>query len=184
MSKKKDINLLGGIGEKNANGGTQYHEKDRVYDSDGVAITIHTNPSFAPNYIENGDGLTLFMSKEFGGDKVLKQQSSTIKAQKVDCGVAICDKGETDMSKLRIRKLTPEECMTLMGFTLDDVRQMRKAGMKDMQIYHCAGDSIVSNCIIALVGTMLGLTDQQLTEKLENYVEQILERNDTNRTNQ
>ena len=30
--------LVGGIGEKKSNGGTQYYQQDRVYDSDGIAM--------------------------------------------------------------------------------------------------------------------------------------------------
>ena len=33
-----DPKLLGGLGEKASNGGTQYYQHDRVYDSDGIAM--------------------------------------------------------------------------------------------------------------------------------------------------
>lgn len=39
--------LVGGLGEKVSNGGTQYYNQDRVYDSDGVAVAT----SFQPNYL-------------------------------------------------------------------------------------------------------------------------------------
>lgn len=41
--------LVGGLGEKVSNGGTQYYNQDRVYDSDGVAIAVAT--SFQPNHL-------------------------------------------------------------------------------------------------------------------------------------
>lgn len=39
--------LVGGLGEKVSNGGTQYYNQERVYDSDGVAVAT----SFQPNYL-------------------------------------------------------------------------------------------------------------------------------------
>lgn len=40
--------LAGGIGEKKSNGGTQYYQQDRVYDSNNVAISVTTG--FNPYY--------------------------------------------------------------------------------------------------------------------------------------
>ena len=34
--------MLGGLGEKVSNGGTQYYNQDRVYSSDSVSVTIST----------------------------------------------------------------------------------------------------------------------------------------------
>lgn len=34
--------MLGGLGEKVSNGGTQYYNQDRVYDSRSVSVTIST----------------------------------------------------------------------------------------------------------------------------------------------
>lgn len=46
-----------------------------------------------------------------------------------------------------IRKLTPDECWRLMGFTDEDVAKCRAVGMSDTQLYRQAGNSIVTNCI-------------------------------------
>ena len=48
---------------------------------------------------------------------------------------------------MTIRKLTPKECMKLMGFEEKDYQAMRDIGMSDSQIYHCAGDSIITTCL-------------------------------------
>ena len=37
--------LLGGLGEKKSNGGTQYYQQDRVYDGRGIAMC---HPSSIP----------------------------------------------------------------------------------------------------------------------------------------
>lgn len=46
-----------------------------------------------------------------------------------------------------IRKLTPDECWRLMGFTDEDIAKCRAVGMSDTQLYKQAGNSIVTNCI-------------------------------------
>ncbi len=55
----------------------------------------------------------------------------------------------------RLRRLTPLECMRLMGFSDGDVDAMRTVGMSDSAIYHCAGDSIVVNVLMDLFGEMM-----------------------------
>jgi DNA (cytosine-5)-methyltransferase 1 len=49
----------------------------------------------------------------------------------------------------RIRKLTPKECLRLMGFT-DDFKQV----VSDTQLYRQAGNSIVVDVLIALLKQM------------------------------
>ena len=48
--------LLGGLGEKVSNGGTQYYNQDRVYYSLSVAVAISTILSFQPWYLVREDG--------------------------------------------------------------------------------------------------------------------------------
>ena len=102
--KDDEVKLLGGIGEKKSNSGTQYYEQNRIYDSETVATSIPASPSFHPNYYTN----------------------------------------------LRIRKLTPRECMRLMGFQDRDTEAMYNAGLSNSAIYHCAGDSICVNVLMAI----------------------------------
>ena len=75
------------------------------------------------------------------------------------------------VTHLRIRKLTPKECMRLMGFDDVDTDAMKDAGMTDSQIYHCAGDSIVVSVLMGIFGTLLGVEDyeqriNELTDRL------------------
>ena len=49
MNKNKIPILLGGLGEKVSNGGTQYYFQDRVYSSESVAVSITT--AFNPYYL-------------------------------------------------------------------------------------------------------------------------------------
>lgn len=75
-------------------------------------------------------------------------------------------------SNLRIRKLSPTECMRLMGFTDEDTKAMYAAGMSDTQIYHCAGDSLITTLFGMLVGVMC-IDEKELKERVENYIERI-----------
>ena len=43
----------------------------------------------------------------------------------------------------RVRKLTPRDCMRLMGVSDADFDKMREAGISDTQLYRMAGNSIV-----------------------------------------
>ena len=51
------------------------------------------------------------------------------------------------MKKYRIRKLTPKECMRLMGVKDEDTDKMKGAGISDSQMYKLAGNSIVVNVL-------------------------------------
>ena len=76
---------------------------------------------------------------------------------------------------LRIRKLVPLETMKLMGFERKDEQAMREIEMSDSAIYHCAGDSIITTCLMALFGQMLPISEKELKEKIEDYVQTLKE---------
>lgn len=73
-------------------------------------------------------------------------------------------------SKLRIRKLTPKECIRLMGFTDDDYEAMRSIGMSDSAIYHMAGDSIVVTVLIAIFSKLM-FEDESHKTIIKEYIE-------------
>ena len=87
--------------------------------------------------------------------------------------VALARERESSMQNLRIRKLTPLECLRLMGFTDTDYENLVKAGLTDSQIWHCAGDSIVSTCLVNIIGQMLPISENTLKEITENYVKTL-----------
>ena len=72
---------------------------------------------------------------------------------------------------LHIRKLTPLECMRLMGFGKQDYKSMREINMSDMAIYHMAGDSIVVCVLIAIFYPLL-FNDNNYKEIIKNYIEE------------
>lgn len=133
---KDKVKLVGGFGNK-CNKDTQYHEQNRVYDSECLATSIPANAAFHPNYT--------------------------------------CVRERESKMSLRIRKLVPCETMKLMGFERKDYQAMRDIGMSDSAIYHCSGDSIIVTCLMALFGQMLPISENELQQKIENYVETLKE---------
>ena len=77
---------------------------------------------------------------------------------------------ESDRMNLRIRKLVPLETLKLMGFERKDEQAMREQGMSDMAIYHCAGDSIVTTCLVSLLSPFVNEEHKHI-EIVNNYVE-------------
>lgn len=55
---------------------------------------------------------------------------------------------------LRIRRLTPKECFSLMGVKPKDFEKVAK-NQSDSSLYHLAGDSIVVNVLMAIFKELL-----------------------------
>ncbi len=58
------------------------------------------------------------------------------------------------VNNLRIRKLTPKECWRLMGFDDVDFDKASKVN-SNTQLYKQAGNSIVVNVLVAILGNLL-----------------------------
>ena len=66
----------------------------------------------------------------------------------------------------RIRKLTPRECLRLMGVEDADIDKLLSAGISNTQLYKCAGNSIVVDNLYHIMRKMFidtGCESQQLT---------------------
>ena len=125
----------------------------------GIACTIKAKSSYDSSwtilvrnatkkgYLEAGeaDGLDCDARMRTHRGTVQKGMAQTIKTS---ADVATAFGG-------RLRRLTPLECMRLMGFSDGDVDAMRAVGMSDSAIYHCAGDSIVVDVLMDLFGEMM-----------------------------
>ena len=57
---------------------------------------------------------------------------------------------------LRIRKLTPKECFRLMGLKDEDI-ELISIGQTNSALYHLAGDSIVTTCLMAIYSELFGI---------------------------
>ena len=51
---------------------------------------------------------------------------------------------------MKVRKLTPLECIKLMGFDAQDYKKLKDAGISDTQIYKQAGNNIAVNVAEAI----------------------------------
>lgn len=80
-------------------------------------------------------------------------------------------------SRLRIRKLTPRECFRLMGFDDSAVDVLIENNFSDTQLFHLAGDSIVSVVISYLA---LGfMEDEEDAEKrILKFIDTLKEEKD------
>lgn len=75
---------------------------------------------------------------------------------------------ENDM--LRIRKLTEGECYRFMGFEEEDEAACKAVGQSKANIYHQAGDSIVTTVLMGIFGELLGL---DYKAKIEAYADKL-----------
>lgn len=57
-------------------------------------------------------------------------------------------------TQYRIRKLTPRECWRLMNFTDEDFEKAAEVN-SNTQLYKQAGNSIVKNVLVAIIGQMI-----------------------------
>lgn len=58
------------------------------------------------------------------------------------------------INNYRIRKLTPKECFRLMGVKEEDFERVAQ-NQSNSSLYHLAGDSIITNCLMAIFKEML-----------------------------
>lgn len=77
---------------------------------------------------------------------------------------------ENKKPRLRIRKLTEGECYRLMGFQKKDHDACKEVGQSAANIYHQAGDSIVTTVLAALFGELLGI---DYKTKIEEYCDSL-----------
>lgn len=70
---------------------------------------------------------------------------------------------------LRIRKLTPKECWRLMGIKDEDFEKVAE-NQSNASLYHLAGDSIVTTCLMAIFGKLFNV---DYREKIRNLLKDL-----------
>ena len=154
--------LIGGIGDKKSNGGAQYYQQDRIYDSESIAMAHLANlPGGSYKYlVKDKLGNEIFLHK------ATKQLRETIQNCELEQGKALnldlYNRASYEESQtitephhnsqrvfdgLRIRKLTPKECFRLMGFYDEDFSKAEQVPTSNAQLYKQAGNSIVVNVL-------------------------------------
>lgn len=137
---KESPSLVGGVGNMISNNNTQYHQQNRIYDSEGVALCESSSKSFNPWYAvaqrKREDGQMIEQSNREIANAITSIQTDSM------------------VGNIRIRKLTPRECWRLMGFTDEDFDKASKV-CSDSRLYSQAGNSIVVDVLCAIFGQML-----------------------------
>ena len=137
--------VIGGLGEKKSNGGTQWYQQDRVYD-DGCAISVTS--SFHPYYAVS-EPLVYD-----GFNQRIRADQSCVGTITQNVGADLKRNGQGIIEGKRIRKLTPKECFRLMGFDDEDFAKA-EAVNSNTQLYKQAGNSIVVPVLEHIIDTLL-----------------------------
>lgn len=105
-------------------------------------------PTFIERAIRESGGETMSFdpsqSKKFGYRKPL----SVARALRAENNSASCV-----IENYQIRKLTEQECFRLMGVKKEDFERVAK-NQSTSSLYHLAGDSIVTTCLMAIFGEL------------------------------
>jgi site-specific DNA-cytosine methylase len=165
MNKEKP-KVLGGLGEKKSNSGTQWYQQDRIYDN---KIAISITATFLPWYITKEKYMndvnlkskckrleSLVDKTEFEEGKVLNMDlyNQTTNENISQCLTEPHHNSQRLFDGLRIRKLTPKECWRLMGFDDKDYEKASKVN-SNAQCYKQAGNSICVPVLEAILKNLL-----------------------------
>lgn len=118
-----------------------YESANRIYDKKGLAPTINTC---------SGGGLQ---------PKVIVQKARGFNSGNIyDVCTSITSHAWQENNFLynqyKVRKLTPKECWRLMDFSDEDFEKAEKVN-SNTQLYKQAGNSIVVNVLVAILGQIL-----------------------------
>lgn len=131
----------------------------RVYNADGISPTILSNSAggnIPPKVSVPCIGAIRGRNPENPSDRTAGIPTQ----QRLEVG-GDCSNTLTTVQKdnvviepsIRVRKLTPRECFRLMDFTDDDFDKASDVN-SNSQLYKQAGNSIVVNCLTAILGQM------------------------------
>ena len=79
------------------------------------------------------------------------------------------------LSNFRFRKLIPKELFRLMGVKDEDFDKI-KVNQTESSLYHLAGDSFVTTCLMGLFGQLLGINWQDKF-KIEEWFDHLSKKN-------
>ena len=108
-----------------------------------------------------------FLPEEFDGEGRLYKLTVIVSDKPFD----LKEGEKTKALRYRIRKLTEGECYRLMGFEEKDAKACKAVGQSKANIYHQAGDSIVTTVLMGIFGELLEVPDYQA--KIEAYADKL-----------
>lgn len=102
-----------------------------------------------------------------------KNKQNNKLANTITTGIANMGSCVSENDVLRIRKFTPRECFRLMGVSNQDYDNVSKR-QPNGKLYHLVGDSIVTVCLMAIFGAMLGVDyNKKISELMRGIVNGI-----------
>lgn len=176
-----EVEVLGGIGEKKSNGGTQYYQQHRVYNRETLCPALNASGTeLAPKILDyvkvrqaTDSGYTackLHGVADLNFPKSTTRRGRVIKGGEISPTLTthnllnVLESGEWEDNEFRylikIRFLTPREYWRLMGFTDEDFEKARAVN-SDRQLYKQAGNSIVKNVLCEVFRQMIESEDKK-----------------------
>ena len=127
--------VVGGIGEKKSNKGTQYYQQDRIYDGDKIATSLSAKlPGGANLYSIR---IVSDQDKEDENGKYV-QISDNLSVYAIWNPIKKC--------YMAVRRLTPKECFRLQGWS-DDYFDKASLVNQDNNLYKQVGNGVTVNVI-------------------------------------
>lgn len=158
--------LVGGVGEKKSNNGTQYYQQDRIYSSDTVAMAHPAQiPGGSYMYAVEEEIEVFEKQVRIAASRGRDPENPSCREQNLSQRLEMGEEGMantlTTVAKdnlcaetvVRVRRLTPKECYRLMGFSDDDFAKAT-AVVSDGQLYRQAGNSIVVDVLEAIFNNL------------------------------
>lgn len=148
----------------------------RVYSPDGVAPTMHTcgGGNLEPKIVTDEAVAPIVYD---GFNQQIRADQSTcgtitrnVGADLKRNGQGIIEPTTNNAKRYRIRKLTQRECFKLMGVKVEDYDKIARNQSKS-SLYHLAGDSIGTTCLMAILGVIIPNCDYQT--KIKELAEQL-----------
>lgn len=135
-----------------------------------AAVTIPAEQAFQPYYaVEQTPKVVAILTGE-KWEKQIDKSRRVYDPEKVSPTICTHQGGGQEekflMEDLRIRKLTPRECFRLQGVKDEDIDKL--VGISDSTKYHLAGDSIITTCLMAIFGEMLGIDWKEKVRGITN----------------
>lgn len=160
---QREPTLIGGIGEKKSNNGTQHYRQDRIYDDKlSASVTTTLNPYYAVAMRGRKDDTGKYQQKVEMSDR---EQANALTSVQKDSMVSNSSQGI-----LRIRKLTPKECWRLQGFKDEYFDKAAKVS-SNAQLYKQAGNSICVAVLEYLFKQLL--PTKSLEEDLDDLIDNL-----------
>ena len=156
-----EVKVIGGMGEKKSNSGTQYYQQDRIYDTEQISPALNSSgEQLVPKIVDcvamRGRGENWKQQLEVREDNITNT-ITTVQKDNMVLEQSIVDNPYSSYKEwvweidgqrylIRIRKLTPRECWRLMDFSDEDFEKAQAVN-SSTQLYKQAGNSIVKNVL-------------------------------------